>query len=562
MRQKVLGILLLIGTSQSLFGQHNIANQLFESIHRNEDNNIDSVLFHVNELIKIQDQLSDSLKLESYLLIGQMYDDASLHELAFQFYEKALDLIDSNDPRISFLYSEIGEMFTSFEDFENARKYLIMASQKELIIESSSKNKAALHYDWGTFYWYIGKYDSAIFSLKQATNILKTAPRIDYNFLKVINCELAEVYCYANLLTQAESILNEASNYPDSIAYTKYTENYYKYAKGLLHKHKQEFEDGVRLMEEVFESIYGLQEEQSNLAQHLIDMFVKTNNYKRAFEYQQIREQIEKQMINDRNKRRIAALEIIHETEKKDQTIASQLQTISNRNLILLITGIAVTVILIFLGLLIKSRNSIQKKNIKIETLMRELHHRVKNNLQVISSLLGLQSLKMDDDKAKQAIEEGKNRVKAMSMIHQRLYKGEEVSSINFREYASNLAEELKQTYAGEQDINLNIEIPDIELDVDTTSPLGLILNELITNSFKYAFEHIKKPTISIILKFDDHTAVLDVSDNGHGLPENLDIYTNDSFGLKLVNILVKQLKGKIAIFSEAGLTYRITFEI
>ncbi len=170
--------------------------------------------------------------------------------------------------------------------------------------------------------------------------------------------------------------------------------------------------------------------------------------------------------------------------------------------------------------------------------------------------------MKMEDSVAKQAIEEGKSRVKAMSMIHQRLYQEDGVSEINFEEYANALIHELKKSYQNSREVKLELNIPKIVFNVDTTLPLGLIINEVITNSFKYAFKGMEEPALKVALMNKGNTYQLLIADNGPGLKKLINLEDASSFGLKLVNILTHQLKGSVRSFNDNGLNYIIEFNV
>ena len=257
--------------------------------------------------------------------------------------------------------------------------------------------------------------------------------------------------------------------------------------------------------------------------------------------------------------------------EKENKILQSDIETqsikISKKNT-QLYASMGVFILLIGFGYYWFTQNQKKKKtndilrnqNHRIETLMRELHHRVKNNLQVISSLLGLQSMKLEDPIAKEAVLEGKNRVKAMSMIHQKLYQDQEVSQLDFKSYVEDLVDDLKNSYMPDDDVEINLTIPDLTLDIEKTIPLGLILNELITNSFKYAFQEIEKPLIQVELINNGNDYQLNVSDNGQGVEKELHPEKVTSFGLRLVNLLVKQLGGVLSTNQTNGLMYEIKF--
>lgn len=197
------------------------------------------------------------------------------------------------------------------------------------------------------------------------------------------------------------------------------------------------------------------------------------------------------------------------------------------------------------------------------EVMLKEIHHRVKNNLQVICSLLGLQSRSINDKLTSDIFKESQNRVRSMALIHEKLYRSKDMTKIDFAQYIRELATNLFRSYGIKtNDINLKIDVNNnIFLDVDTAIPCGLIINELVSNSLKYAFSEGEKGEIAIICyPIEEHNLVLIVRDNGVGLPADLDIKNTNSLGLKLVNGLVTQLKGNINLNSSSGTEFKIGF--
>ena len=195
------------------------------------------------------------------------------------------------------------------------------------------------------------------------------------------------------------------------------------------------------------------------------------------------------------------------------------------------------------------------------ELLVREVHHRVKNNFQIVSSLLELQTKGIEDEKALILANEGQNRVKSMALIHQKLYQNED-GLIDFDEYINLLVKELSSLYASNIKVDTKVEAENMRFDVDTAIPLGLIINELITNAYKYAFVKSKKGTLNIsIKKVDNENFRLSVSDNGPGINNDFDIKKAKSLGLRLVNRLTKQIHGAISIDNNDGAKFEITFK-
>ncbi len=202
------------------------------------------------------------------------------------------------------------------------------------------------------------------------------------------------------------------------------------------------------------------------------------------------------------------------------------------------------------------------------ETLLKEIHHRVKNNLTVISSLLNLQSHYIKDKDDLIMFKESQSRAKSMALIHQRLYDSTDLKRIDFGEYINTLATEMFKTYVPDPDrIKLNLNVEDIMLDINTAIPLGLILNELLTNCMKYAFPQTAsgeyktdKGNINVNLYKNEDVYTLSVEDDGIGFPEDFDIENTDSLGLQLINSLTNQINAEVHLERRGGTSFKINF--
>ncbi len=194
------------------------------------------------------------------------------------------------------------------------------------------------------------------------------------------------------------------------------------------------------------------------------------------------------------------------------------------------------------------------------EVLLKEIHHRVKNNLQIISSLLSLQSGTIDPDHT-HMLRESQNRIRSMAMIHEKLYRSRDLSHIDFADYVNSLIASLARSYLSADDkVKIGADVHDIHLDIDQAIPCGLIINELVSNSLKYAFKDGRTGVVHISLSKCDNTYTLIVSDNGTGLPPEIDFRNTPSLGLQLVNTLVSQIEGTVDLTGNSGTTFRITF--
>jgi two-component sensor histidine kinase len=204
-------------------------------------------------------------------------------------------------------------------------------------------------------------------------------------------------------------------------------------------------------------------------------------------------------------------------------------------------------------------KQSIKEK----EVLLREIQHRVKNNMQVISSLLNLQSAHIKDSQYKEMLKESQNRIRSMALIHERSYQSENLADIDFHEYIASLVRGLFRSYNATADrVSLVIEVEDVSLGMDTAVPCGLIINELVSNSLKHAFPRGRKGEIKIVLRSVCELIELTVADNGVGISEDVDFRTTESLGLDLVTTLAEyQLGGEITLDRTEGTVFCITFE-
>lgn len=196
------------------------------------------------------------------------------------------------------------------------------------------------------------------------------------------------------------------------------------------------------------------------------------------------------------------------------------------------------------------------------EVLLKEIHHRVKNNLQLVSGLMQLQGAQSQDDRIKEIMDEGQNRIRSMSLIHQQLYESENLDEIDFSKYVETLVHDISTMLQSEaRNVKISISADGVSLNIDTAVPLGLILNEVIINAFKHAFPDDREGEISVSMTEEDDHLELRIADNGKGLPEGFDLKTSDSLGLKLVKGLSRQIGGRCAFENNNGTTAIITFK-
>jgi two-component sensor histidine kinase len=217
------------------------------------------------------------------------------------------------------------------------------------------------------------------------------------------------------------------------------------------------------------------------------------------------------------------------------------------------------------------AEENVQKSLEEKEMLLKEIHHRVKNNLQVISSLLYLQSVSLKDDEAVNLFKDSQDRIRCMALIHEKLYQSKDLAGISFKEYVKSLVDDLERSYKKQNvPVVTKINIGDIKLSLDTAMPCGLMVNEMMTNAYKYAFpidwakQKLDDFEFSVWISVEElgqNKYILEFSDNGIGIPEEFDIMNAESLGMKLINSLVIQLNGSLEIKRNNGTHFKIEFE-
>jgi two-component sensor histidine kinase len=195
------------------------------------------------------------------------------------------------------------------------------------------------------------------------------------------------------------------------------------------------------------------------------------------------------------------------------------------------------------------------------EVLLKEVHHRVKNNLQIISSILNLQSSTIADKQTLDLLKNSQDRIRSMSLIHELLYQTKDFSTINFSEYIRSIATNLFQSYNQNRLVNLVLELEPVFLDLDSAIPCGLIINELITNSLKYAYNTDDEGDVRINLTLTNNIVIIIIEDTGKGFPTMIDFRETESLGMQLVISLTDQIDGEIKMENSQGTRFEIQFK-
>lgn len=321
----------------------------------------------------------------------------------------------------------------------------------------------------------------------------------------------------------------------------------------------------------------------ADAAKLLSQVYSKKSDWRNAFKMQNLfisindsvkSQETELELIKQKAKYDLDKLKKEKELLLKEKSIQ---ELVNNKNKILAITlslslvFVLIIVVVVYRNgkkkdiinqLLEKQKNEAEKKSEEKNNMLKEIHHRVKNSLQVISSLLRLQSYEFDDEYVRNKFEEALNRVISIARLHEQMYNSENLKEINVKKHFTPLIKELIKDYQVSTEIELKIDLIDFEMGSKTLIPLGLMINEIISNSLKYAFNNSDRGEISIkILHLNENKFLLEIGDNGVGMPEDFNFYESQSLGIQLIHVFAEQLNGEIELTNNNGTKYKITFE-
>lgn len=529
--------------------------------------NTDSSLYYTLLALEYVEHLNDlNLISSAHRNLGVSYDLAGLYDKALEHYNKSLEFLKKSGNKDEEIKAHIihdkGMVYQELREYDRAKDMMIEAL--EIYHKSGdSSDLITSYHSLGSMSWETNNYDSALIYLTTASELVQQNFPEDYDWLCLIESEIIQTYYYLENLEMAEMIYTKLADPEKQSQYSLYSQAYMKFNEGLIESLNGNYEKSLAILSEVLElsDSIGLSEEGINILIEMVRIAEKSSNYKKAYQLSNELLRREREWLNIQKVAYTRAKEIEMKTREKDETILYQEAEISNRNLAILLISILALAVLILSFFIFRNYKKIKAKNQRIDSLIRELHHRVKNNLQVISSLLSLQSMKLEEGEAKMAVEEGRSRIKAMAMIHQKLYLDEDIAEVDTEEYLMQLLQDLSSSFGISED-KLNLKINSTKMDIDTILPVGLIVNELVSNSFKYAFKENQKARLKVNFEVLDNRVHLFIKDNGNGLPKDFDLSKSTSFGLKLVNLLVKQLKGEIQVESNEGLSYDLKFDM
>jgi two-component sensor histidine kinase len=482
---------------------------------------------HYYQAVEIWEQIGLKNELvRTYSELADMFSMQEEHNKAIDYLQQAIKLCKSmDDPeRLAEVLNNLSYTYVLSGNHTDALKHATESLKIWEAIAPDGRQVARVSNSRGNANKFLGNYDAALIDYERCRNLSEKA-----GFIRGLIVGTANI----------GHVLLLQKKYADALPYTL---------------------KAIELMKESGDT--------RNLWEnymHAAGSYEGLGDYQNAYRYRQLQHEEKVKEYEQKIGALQGGLADKYEAGQRAATIVLQeIQIQKQRNFQWLLGGflalLLISLFSIFLSLRSRQRankrlgnanNLLEKKNQENELLLREIHHRVKNNLQTVSSLLNLQSAGIKDEAALAAVVESRNRVRSMSLIHQKLYQGEKLASVEMKDYFETMGQAMIQSFEGQTDrIKLVVDMPPIDMDVDTAIPIGLIVNELMTNALKYAFPAESEGSIQLSLTSEDEdNLVLYIADNGVGQVSNKQSIWNQSstgFGNRLVHMLVQQLEGSV----------------
>ncbi|GAB2495489.1 MAG: tetratricopeptide repeat protein [Cytophagales bacterium] len=527
-----------------------------------------AVLLRMEQLDQAEEVLKSALEKlpesETWLLLTNLgYVQERRGELgkAFEFATQTLQLGEkySDKKAMAMAYSDISNLFWKQGKPEQGLEYGL----KSLALFEERRIKD-LDFDFtlhvtGNNLVALGRNEEALPYFQRSTQMGK-----QYGFYN----NLSDTYiALTDLYLALEDFENAETSGKEALKYAELLQNEFMVVRSLLSLGKVKKQQGfysdainylnrsIRTAKEDFGDRYFLSLIYKELAEAYEGGGEISNSYQAFKRYHEL----DQSVFNAEADQRIAQLQTEMDVAQKEGIISLQEESLKRQNIIQGFTLLVTTLMVFFLFFLYrvfvkrkKYSQLLEKQNLEKEFLLKEIHHRVKNNLETISSLLALQTAQIENEELQDIMIESQNRVQSMGMIHQNLYQGENLAAIEMKNYFKNLGSYIIDSFDASDRISLDVNMDSLELDVDRAIPIGLIVNELITNSLKYAFPEGREGEILISLKKDQDQLYLKVADDGAGIKKDKPAQ-GTGFGSQLVALLTRQLDGKMTLSTQKG---------
>ena len=514
---------------------------------------------------------------------GAVYTQQGEYALAIEQYLNSIRILEEVDDKegVGKSYNNIGLVYYLQGNYDQAEDYY----SKALEILKEFNNQAVIAdilNNLGIISFEKGKYEESLeYHFKSLDGRVGTG---NQRGMATSYTNIGDVYAAKEMIEKAMEYQKKALEIQEELGDRK---GMLSSIQGLarVQSLSGNSDQALKYMKDVIaiSSEIGAKKELRDAYNEISEIYIRQGDFEKALNYKTRYAQMKDTLFSEQTKEIATNLETKFENEHKTKEIEilkreNQIQELQlGRNRILIISftvGLVLALISVILyartnrdrkkafDLLQKQNESIKKQKEEKEVLLKEIHHRVKNNLQVINSLIRLQCAYTDDQEALDLFDECQNRIISMALIHEKMYEAHDLSNINIEEYISELSQNLLRSYRLNKHLELDIDVSVKTLTLDTLIPLGLLLNELISNSLKHAFTDQNEAGV-ITVKLDLEPSgkfILEIGDNGIGLPKDFTFNSAHTLGMELVVTLSSQLDGTIERIDKPGSHFRIEF--
>lgn len=533
--------------------------------------NFDSSIYYYEASYAEYVQLQDTAKITiSEINLSSLYKTKGLYEKALELVLSASRKLEKNDPSeyLASCYNTIASLYSRTNQSLAALTYHSRALDLRKK-KGDEKGMAGTYNNIGNVYLKLEQYDSAMSNYLKSLDIKRRLNDKEAQGASMSN--IGEVMVKTGRLDEAKDYFLQALRirveFHDKVgeATTRGRLANVHLLEGDLDAAERELDRSRALAVDL-----GLLEDLKINHEIRVRLYEEKGDYKSALKASQDLLVVKDSLLNQEKTKSLAEMQTRYESLKKEDRIAllekeGLLQVVElERRQIWIFSLIGAFVLTVIIGVLIYHNfRTVRRNKMHIELLLKELHHRVKNNLQILSSLLSLQSQQLTDDTAIKAVKSSESRINAMALIHRKLYTVDQNRTVDIKEYITELIQYLVYSYGyHEKNFKLDLEIKEINIDVDKAIPLGLILNELISNAFKHAYENQPNPRLVVNLAYPESNELnICIQDNGAGMPA-VDEKQRKTFGMKIVTTLTKELKGSLNVKNENGTTYNLHIPI
>ncbi len=534
--------------------------------------NPDSIIFHQEKSIEFYEKAENfDTVYQGYVWISPDYMNNGEPDKAEESILKAVHYFEktNNEEWLAQAYSQIASLYLYTKEPEkvieySALSYPILLKKGEFLVACSLLQHSS------AAYLMLKDYQKAQSYIDQSIQLGLENEFVQKKDILIVAYQTkGDIYSEQSNHAQALFYYNKA--WQDNISLEgKENADFYRYNIGRELFLQQKYEEALP---HLIAGIKGKENSEIEKAPEpyltLSKCYEMLGDYKNAILFRDKAAHSEVEIFQDKIDHLKSEMIVKYETEKKDEAISAQeillTQKSKVQNLIIGVAALLFTLLFLLLYFFRKNKKATQvisQKNSENELLLKEIHHRVKNNLEMVKGLLALQSSKLEDSATKDAMIASQNRVQSMGIIHQKLYQGKNLGSVEMKDYFTNLGEGVLDSFDKEDRIKIECAMENLDLDVDTAVPIGLIVNELLTNALKYAFPKDEKGTIRINLsKPKKGILALKFTDNGVGKEANV-APKGTGFGTQLIQLLTQQLNGEMKESSGLGTSYVFEFKI